>query len=91
MHGIKEASLQKIGLFGILIGNYFGILMAVKKAECRLHEQPYFTFSSLLSACFYNLTEISGAEYNSCCGDVRLTYGGTYLLMGVDLLLEKQL
>lgn len=88
MHGIEEASLQKIGFD---VCNDFSILMATKRAKCRLHKQPYLTFSSLLSACFYNLTEISGAGDDNWCGIVRLTYGGTSLLMAADLLLEKQL
>lgn len=65
--------------------------MAIKRANCRLHKKPYLTFSSLLSACVYNLTEVSGAEDDNWCGVVGLTYGGSSLLMAADLLLEKQL
>lgn len=88
MHGIKAASLKKIRSD---VCNYFTILVAIKKAKCRLRKQAYLTFSSLLSVCIYNLIEISGAEDDNWCGVVRLTYGGTLLLMIADLILEKEL
>lgn len=86
MHRIKEASLQKIGFD---VCDYFGILMAIKRAKCGLQKQPYLTFSSLLIACCYILIEISGAEDGNWCGVVWLTYRGTSLLTAVDLLLKK--
>lgn len=73
LHGIKEASLQKIGIGAC---NCSSILMTIKREKCRLH-LPDLKFSSLLSACCYNLIEISGVEDDNCCGVAKLAYRGT--------------
>lgn len=61
--------------------NYFCILMVIERTKFSLYKQVYSPFYLLLSTCFYNIIDISGAEDGNWCGVALLTCEGNSLLI----------